>query len=95
MNYTIVFHEKVWSEDFEKLDIPVRKKIFKAIEKKLTTNPLDYGKALTGNLQGFFRLRVDDYRVVYSIREKEVAVYVLKVGFRRDMEVYFEVMKRI
>lgn len=50
---------------------------------------------LFGESSGYWKLRVDDYRVVYSIKKEKVLVKVIKIGARRDFEVYEELVKRI
>ena len=42
-------------------------------------------EALTGNLAGFYKLRVGDYRVVYEIVRSEQTLVVHLVGHRRDI----------
>jgi mRNA interferase RelE/StbE len=53
-----------------------------------------FGDPLTGNLAGFRKLRVGDYRVVYQVQDKKVVVYVLAVGPRRDKEIYRSALTR-
>ncbi|MBR9703913.1 type II toxin-antitoxin system RelE/ParE family toxin [Candidatus Pacearchaeota archaeon] len=55
-------------------------KILKQIE-KLGKNPR-IGKHLTGNLRGLFRLRFDNFRIVYKFNNYELIVYVLNIGDR-------------
>jgi len=55
---------------------------------------LQFGVPLSGNLADFRKLRVGDFRVVYQVHEKNVVVYVLAVGPRRDMEIYRLAVKR-
>jgi mRNA interferase RelE/StbE len=55
---------------------------------RLTKAPLSFGAPLAGNLAGFRKLRIGDYRVVYKVREHQVLVFVLAIGHRRDMEIY-------
>jgi mRNA interferase RelE/StbE len=43
------------------------------------------GKALTGNLAGLWRYRVGDYRLICDIHSREVTVYVVEVGHRKDI----------
>ncbi len=93
--WQILIHPLVFKEDFKNIDRSHQKRIIKAIRKKLTANPKAYGKALVGPLKGYWRLRVDDYRVVYSILEKQIIVKVIKIGIRRDSEIYEEMLRRI
>ncbi len=93
--YTVLIDELVFKEDFKKIDKPDQQKIIKTIRKKLTAEPEGFGAPLKGDLKGLWKLRVGRYRVVYEIKREKVLVYVVKVGFRRDEEVYMEAIKRI
>ena len=93
--YKVLIDELVFSEDFKRIDRPSQQRIIKAVRDKLSTEPKAYGKALGGDLKGFWRLRVGQYRVIYQVLESEVTVYVIKVGYRRDMEVYEQLASRL
>lgn len=41
--------------------------------------------ALKGDLAGFFRLRVGDYRVIYEILHDERVIVVHLIGHRREV----------
>ena len=49
------------------------------------TDPLKFGLPLRRNLKGYMKLRVGDYRIVYSISKKTVTVHVIKIGHRKDV----------
>jgi len=93
--WTVRLHRLVLEEDFQDIDSGARKRILKAIQKKLTLNPNHYGQSLRGGLHGYWKLRVDDYRVVYRMEEGRLEVLVIQVGIRRDFEVYEAVLKRL
>ena len=93
--YTVEIDELVFSEDFKRIDGTGQKRIMKAVRKKLTEEPRAYGKPLSGEYKGFWKLKVGPYRVVYEIIESQVTVYVIKVGYRRDSEIYKELAKRL
>lgn len=93
--WKIKIHKLVLSEDFKSITPSGQKIIFRDIHKKLSVDPKSYGKPLLGELKGYWRLRVGDYRVIYKIREDIVEVLVIKVGIRRDEEVYKEMSSRI
>jgi mRNA interferase RelE/StbE len=93
--FTVEIDELVFSEDFKKIDGAGQKRIIKAVRKKLTAEPTAYGKPLSGQYKGFWKLKVGPYRVVYEIIESQVTVYVIKVGYRRDSEIYKELAKRL
>ena len=81
--------------DLEKLNAKDRSVVLKAIVKKLFTNPLEFGKPLQGDLKGYYRLRAGDYRIIYRVHKREVIVYIVQVGDRKDGNVYYEASKRI
>jgi len=93
--YTVLIDELVFSEDFKKIDKPNQQRIIKAIRTKLSTQPKTFGKPLGGDLKGFWSLRVGPYRVIYEVSEKEVTVYVVKVGHRRNKEVYDQLLRHL
>lgn len=91
----VEIHPLVWEEDFAKLDPSSRVVITRAIRKKLTTNPAEFGKPLSGLLRGYWRLRVDAYRVIYRIEQKRLMVLVIKAGMRRDAAIYTDAIPRL
>ena len=93
--WQVEIHPLVWEEDFTRLDSQARVRITKAIRSKLTTHPNEFGKPLSGPLQGYWRLRVGDYRVIYRIEQNRLVVLVIKVGMRRDAQIYIETLPRL
>jgi mRNA interferase RelE/StbE len=91
----IKIHRLVLEEDFKKIPPFDQKQILRAIQKKISVTPEAYGKPLHGEFSGYWRLRAGDYRVVYKIVKDEVLVYVIKVGIRRDDQVYRELLSRL
>ncbi len=92
--YQIIYAEEVERKDFPSLDKVWADNIVRAIDEKLTTNPLMYGVSLRGQAKGYYKLRVGDYRVIYSVSKssKRVTIIIL-IGHRS--RVYKEVLKRI
>ena len=43
------------------------------------------GKPLKGSLAGKYSYRLGVYRIIYSVVRKELVVYVLDIGHRRDI----------
>lgn len=93
--YEVLIDELVFKEDFKNIANPDRQRIIRAIGRKLPVEPERYGQRLRGGLAGLWKLRVGRFRVVYEVKKDKVLVYVIKVGFRRDDEVYTETLKRI
>ncbi len=44
-----------------------------------------HGKALVGEMAGFWRYRVGDYRVICRIEDGRLTILVVEVGHRRDI----------
>ena len=95
MTWEVIIHPLVFQEDFKKVGHAAQKKIIKTIRKKLTADPKAFGRPLAGEFHGYWKLRVGEYRVVYTIEETRVLVKVVKVGIRRDFEIYEELVLRI
>ena len=93
MRWAVIYHHGV-EEDLESIGPSSAKRVVRAIDEKLTRQPMKFGSPLSGGLADFRKLRVGDYRVVYQVQEKTVLVYVLAVGPRRDREIYRLALKR-
>lgn len=93
--WQIKIHRLVIDEDFKKINEHDRSVIFKTIYKKLSIAPEKHGSPLRGGLKGYRKLKVSHYRAVYKIEKEIIRVLVLKVGMRRDEEVYSEMLLRI
>ncbi len=91
----VEIHPLVWEEDFVRLDPQARTRITKAIRGKLATHPMAFGKPLSGPLHGYWRLRVGEYRVLYRIEQQRLIVLIIKVGMRRDAQIYLEAIPRL
>ncbi|MCG8634241.1 MAG: type II toxin-antitoxin system RelE/ParE family toxin [Desulfobacterales bacterium] len=80
--YEIFFKASVW-KDFKKIPRNDLKKILSKIE-ALAQDPRPFGcEKLTG--QELYRIRQGSYRIVYSIQDNELTIWVIKVGHRKDV----------
>jgi mRNA interferase RelE/StbE len=80
--YKIYFKKSVW-KDFESIPKNDLQKILKVIE-SLEKDPRPPGcRKLSG--QERYRLRQGRYRIIYSIQDDELSVWIVKVGHRRDV----------
>lgn len=95
MTWKVVFHPLVESEDLPALQKPARRQVLKAIRLRLTADPQSYGEPLRRELFGYWKLRVGDYRVIYKVEKQEVMVLELKIGMRKDSQVYAEMIARL
>jgi mRNA interferase RelE/StbE len=48
-------------------------------------DPLKFGLPLKRNLMGLMKLRVGDYRIIYSIQKEVVTVHIIKIGYRKEV----------
>lgn len=95
MTWSVVFHPLVLEGDLPSLPKPARQQIVNAVEKRLSADPQAYGEPLRRELFGFWKLRVGDYRVIYAIEKQDVLVLVVKIGMRKDAQVYQEMLARL
>jgi mRNA-degrading endonuclease RelE of RelBE toxin-antitoxin system len=84
LSWRIEYLESVVQEDIPTLSEATRRRVRKAIESKLGSNPVEFGKPLRYSFEGARRLRVGDHRVIYRIEPPDV-VLVVKIGHRRDV----------
>ena len=80
-----VIYKKSVKKDLQYISKDIQKIIKKTIENKLMVDPLYFGKPLRKNLAGLMKLRVRDYRIIYSINKKTVIVHVIKIGHRKEV----------
>ena len=93
--WQVVIHPLVFEEDFRRISRDIQQEIIKAIRKKLTVAPQSYGEPLLGDYKSYWKLRVGDFRVIYRINKNQLEVLVIKVGIRRDDEVYQALASRL
>ncbi len=79
------YADSVIRKDIPQLDETVRERIRKAIEAKLTLDPLRFGKPLRHSLHNLRSLRVGDYRILYHIDHVARLVSVVSIGHRNDI----------
>lgn len=80
--YEILFKESVW-KDLKRVPKSGLEKILSGVEKLGDDpRPMDCEK-LTG--EELYRVRQGSYRIVYSIPDDELTVWVIKVGHRKDV----------
>jgi len=81
-SYKIYFRKSA-AKELEKLPKAALRKIIKRIE-RLSDEPRPAGcEKLSGH--ELYRVRQGDYRIVYSIQDNELTIWVIKVGHRKDI----------
>ena len=84
MAYKIVYKKSV-KKDLKTISKETKYLIRRSIEEKLAHDPVKFGLPLRRTLKGYMKLRVGDYRVIYSINKKTITVHVIKIGHRKDV----------
>ncbi|WP_288623337.1 type II toxin-antitoxin system RelE/ParE family toxin [uncultured Brachyspira sp.] len=70
-------------KQLKNLDFAIKKRIAKFIDNlEELENPRIKGKSLAGNLSGFWRYRVGDYRIICDIVDSEITIYILDISHR-------------
>jgi mRNA-degrading endonuclease RelE of RelBE toxin-antitoxin system len=85
----LTYHPRV-SDDLDALPRSTQKRVMRAIDEKLTTDPTHFGKPLRHILRRYYSLRVGEYRVIYIMNGEHV--FVVMIRHRKD--VYVEAVKR-
>ena len=74
-------------KEFKKLD-KIAQKIIKEKIILLSTNPdilKNNIKALKGEYKGKFRLRINQYKVIFQVKDEELIVIIVRIGHRKEV----------
>jgi len=74
-------------KQLKKLDKQIADQITRTLQERVAEShdPRAFGKALTGELKGFWRYRIGDYRVVCELKDTELLILALAIGHRREI----------
>ena len=80
MKYKVIIRQKA-EKQLNKLDDSMKLKIMRYIKQNLnnTDNPKKFGKALRYNLKGFWRYRVENYRIIVKIEKYELVILIVQI----------------
>jgi len=78
--YHVVLDKRL-EKEVAKLDRPIRRRIQAALL-SLATNPRPSAATALVGQPGLLRLRVGDYRVIYTVKDHELLVLVIDVDHR-------------
>ena len=67
-----------------KLDEATQRRVFKAVD-GLATEPRPYGCRKLEGGEGAFRIRIGDYRIIYTIDDTILIVAIERVRHRREV----------
>lgn len=85
IKYQVIYLDDVVHKDIPALPTKIKALIKRAIEKRLMTDPISFGKPLRYSLKGHRRLRVNNYRIVYRIDIIKNIVTILAIKHRKDI----------
>ena len=70
--------------ELKSLAEPVQKRIIKRL-RTLRANPRPQGVKKLAGEDDLYRIREGDYRIIYTIRDKELIVLIVKIGDRKEV----------
>ena len=74
------------AQAINKLDAQHRERIRAFLKAQSSqSNPRANGKALQGQLAGYWRYRVGDYRLICQIKDDRLVILVIEIGHRKDV----------
>jgi len=76
---------KAASQDLERVDKPIGRRIVMRINWLAANLDAIRPEALTGDLAELYKLRVGDYRVIYEVLWNEKTIVVHAIGHRREI----------
>lgn len=68
----------------KKIPDPYKSNIIEAID-ELTKNARPSGCAKLKGASGLWRIRVNDYRIVYQIKDDQLLILIIRIGHRKDI----------
>jgi len=83
-----VYHVQILEEasrELERLDKPIAQRIVGRLRWLGTNIGQIKLEALAGELAGFYKLRVGDYRIIYEIIGAEETILIHAIGHRREI----------
>lgn len=74
-------------KQLQKLDRQIQKRIIGFLYNRLlpSDNPRLLGKPLTGRLNGYWRYRVGDYRIIAEIQDQRLTIVAVSIDHRRQV----------
>jgi mRNA interferase RelE/StbE len=86
VTWTIKYTE-IAAKQIKKLDKTIAKKILQYLSVRVAKqkDPTLLGKPLLHNKSGLWRYRIDDYRIICKIENKQLTVLVLRIGHRKEI----------
>lgn len=71
-------------EQLSKIPANYRKKLDKKIQ-KLSDNPFPHNSKEIKEKPGYYRVRFNEYRIIYTVKKEKLLVLVVRVGNRKEI----------
>lgn len=86
MTWTVEFDDAA-AKELRKLDRQTQREILNYFRQRIATDqdPRRFGKPLSKDLNGLWRYRVRDYRMICNIEDDKVIVVVVRVSHRKNV----------
>lgn len=72
-------------KDLKNLDKPVTRTVLSRLNWLAENFEVIERRALKGELMGFYKFRVGDYRVIYEVLDNEKTIIIHSIGHRREV----------
>lgn len=72
-------------KDLKNLDKPVTQTVLSRLNWLAENFEVIERRALKGELMGFYKFRVGDYRVIYEVLDNEKTIIIHSIGHRREV----------
>lgn len=83
MDYKAIWHEETL-KDLRELDRARQRAVVDKVKTHLVKDPLSVGKPLKREFKGLYRMRFEDYRIIYAIDREEMKVMIARVRHRKE-----------
>jgi mRNA interferase RelE/StbE len=83
LEYSVLYHRNI-KKDLKKLDKKILDLFFKVIKGKILKDPY-LGTKLKGRYKDLWKYRIGDFRIIYSIMNKEVRIHILRIRHRNNV----------
>ena len=86
MNYTVEYSQRA-VKFLKKLDRPTKERLKSWIDTNLAgcADPFNKGKALSGNKRGYWRYRVENYRIICEVEQGRLLITIIDIGHRSNI----------
>jgi len=83
LGYRILYHRNI-KKDLKKLDRHMVNLFFNTVKRKLSEDPYS-GIKLKGRYKDLWKYRLGDFRIIYSIIDKEIKIHILRMRHRGNV----------